>query len=626
MANTVQKDEKKKQLLVAANELPYSPGVYIMHDREGKIIYVGKALHLKDRVSQYFRDTEKNPKTEKMVSCVDYFECIVCESEIEALTLENNLIKKHTPKYNIKLKDAKSYPYIKLTAGDYPVPIMTRNRKSDGGRYFGPFSGTGAVYSIINLLTRTFGLPTCRHRFPEEIGKIRPCIYYGMGRCCGVCTGKVSKEEYALKIAGVSELLKGGVSGVRRLLEEKMTEYAEAERFESAAVCRDTIAALEKLSDRQKAAADPSVSRDAAAVSIDGELCALSVLRIRGGALTDKIDYIIDRTVPDITSAAVCLLAEHYRSSEDLPPELLLGGGFSENDASLISDYLLSISGHRHPVSVPKKGEKKKLCEMAAENARLAAEREANSAEKSDLLAVKLASVLGLEVVPDRIEAYDISNIGSEHITAGMIVTEGGSFKKSDYRYFGIKSIEGTDDYGAMREALTRRLSKLLPAEDEAVADSSFRSVPDLLLIDGGRQHLEVALEVLDSLGLDIPAAGMVKDGEHRTRALVTAEGECDIAAERDLFVFIYRIQEEIHRYTVSRMTAAKRKTVRHSSLEKIKGIGEAKAAALLKAFDGLSGVKQAGISELAAVKGISGKDAENIFRAYHSGADERED
>jgi len=614
-------DERRKRLLGEALELPFAPGVYIMHDKEDKVIYVGKSRHLKDRVSQYFRDTEKPPKTEKMTRSVERFECIVCDSEIEALTLENNLIKKYNPKYNIRLKDAKSYPYIKLTAGDYPVPVMTRSRQSDGGRYFGPFSGTSVVYPVIKLLNVTFGLPSCKHRFPAEIGKVRPCIYYGMGKCCGVCTGRVTPEEYSLKIGAACELLKGGVASVKKHLEEKMYAYAEEEKYEAAAACRDTIVNLDRLSDRQKAAGDPSVSRDVAAISGCGSLSALSLLMIRGGALIDKIDYKIDACVPDIRSASVTLLADHYRASADLPPELLLGDGFENEDAAILSDYLSSLSGKRHPVSIPVRGEKRKLCEMAAENATLAAEREAAAAEKSDQTLVKLASVLGLEVVPSRIEAYDISNIGSEHITAGMTVTVDGSFKKSDYRSFSIKSLDGIDDYGAMREALTRRLTRLKNAESGEENDLSFSQTPDLLLIDGGAGHLEVALEVLDSLELDIPVAGMVKDGEHRTRALVTAGGECDIAAERELFVFIYKIQEEIHRFTVSRMTQSKRKTVRRSSLEKIHGIGPSKASALLEHFGGLSGVKNASVKELKEVKGISDSDAEAIFTEFKRSA-----
>ena len=606
----------RKRLLSEALELPLSPGVYIMKDSKDRVIYVGKSRHLKDRVSQYFRDTEKDPKTERMTASVSRFECIVCESEIEALALENNLIKKYSPRYNIRLKDAKSYPYVKMTAGDYPVPVMTRKRVNDGGEYFGPFSGTSTVYSLIGILCSVFGLPSCRRKFPEEIGRGRPCIYYEMGRCCGVCTGKVSPEEYSVRTASACGFLRGGASDVKLALEKKMAAYAEEEKFEAAAGVRDTIAALDRLSDRQKVSDDPDVSRDAAALSSGGGLSAMSVLRIRGGALIDKMDYIIDRNVHDIREAAVSLLGEHYRSSGDQPPELLLGDGFSAEDAEFLSEYLGSLSGRRVPVVLPKRGEKKKLCVMAGENAALAAEREAGQAEKSEETAVRLASMLALEEVPSRIEAYDISNLSGEHITAGMIVSSGGVFRKSDYRFFNLKDQVGADDYSALRETLRRRLARLRAAGEDGERDPSFAQKPDLILVDGGRQHLETALEVISGSGLDIPVAGMVKDDRHRTRALVTESGECEIVADRDVFVFIYKIQEEIHRFTVSRMTAAKRKTFRHSSLEKIKGIGPSKASALLSAFGGLAGLRAASKEEIASVKGISEADAEAVFAA----------
>lgn len=606
----------RKRLLTEALRLPPSPGVYIMKDASGSVIYVGKSRRLRDRVSQYFRDTDKSIKTERMTSSVRSFECIVCESEIEALALENNLIKKYSPKYNIKLKDAKSYPYIKMTSGPYPVPVMTRKRTGDGGVYFGPFSGTATVYSLIDLIRAVFRLPSCRMRFPEDIGKKRPCIYYEMGRCCGVCTGKVSREEYAERVASACGFLRGEAAEVKDQLRKKMEAYAEAERFEAAAACRDTIAALDRLADRQKVSSDPGVSRDAAAISRGGGLSAMSVLRIRGGSLIDKMDYMIDKNVHEITEAALSLLAEHYRSSGDLPPELLLGEGFSEEDAAFLSEYLTSLSGKKLPVSLPKRGEKKKLCGMAEENAALAAEREAGKAEKSEEITVKLASLLALETLPRRIEAYDISNMSDEHITAGMTVTVDGSFKKSDYRFFSVRGQRGADDYAAMREALTRRLARLKAAKEGTESDTSFSETPDLILVDGGRQHLETALSVMEEAGFDIPVAGMVKDGGHRTRALVTRSGECDISGDREVFVFIYRIQEEIHRFTLSRMTNAKRKTVRHSSLEKIKGIGPSKASALLAAFGGLSALKKATKEEICAVKGISESDAEAVFAA----------
>ena len=623
-------------LLEEALRLPLTPGVYLMKDAGGRIIYVGKSRHLRDRVSQYFRDGKKNGKTERMVSSVRSFECMVCDSEIEALTLENTLIKRYSPKFNIKLKDCKSYPYIKLTAGEYPVPAVTRKRLNDGGSYYGPFSGTSAAYSLLSVVCRTFGLPSCRRKFPDDIGRGRPCIYYQMGRCCGLCTGNVDSSDYAERVKSAGAMLRGGIGEVRKTAERKMYEYAEAERYEAAAVCRDTLRALDSLVERQKTVASPDISRDVAATGEKSGLSALSVLRIRGGALTDAVDYIIDSSVPDIRSAAMSLLAEHYSGSTDIPPELLLGTGFCEDDAALLSDYLRGLAGENAapgggkkpaqiPVALPQRGEKKKLCVMAEENAALAAERESRRRGRDERVAAGLASVLALETLPSRIEAYDISNFGSEQITAGMIVTEDGAFRKRDYRVFSIKDLDGPDDYAAMKQALSRRLAYL---RGEKQGDTSLCVMPDLILVDGGAGHLAVALEALSEAGLDIPCAGMVKDGNHRTRTLVTPDGECDIAGDRDLFVFIYRIQEEIHRFTVSKMTAGKRKTLRRSSLEKIDGIGPAKAAALLAAFGGLAGVRAAGEKELAGVRGMSASDAASVFAYFHGtdGPEEQEE
>ncbi len=607
--------ERMQKLHAEAMQLPERPGVYIMHGEGDKIIYVGKSRNLKNRVSQYFGNNEKNIKTMKMAASVRRFECIHCDTEIEALTLENTLIKQHTPRYNIRLKDAKSYPFIKLTADKYPKLIMTRKRLDDGGRYFGPYSGTQSVFAVISLMNKTFGLYSCRKRFPADIGKTRPCINYQMGHCPGICTGKVSAEDYAERINSVAEVLRGNTAKVKRTLEEDMFRYAEEEQFEAAARCRDAIEALGKLSQRQKAVAAPGTDRDVVGVFENDALTMLCILRIRDGALNDKLEFPLSGDVIADASAMISILFEHYRMSEDIPDRMLLGFDCPAAEMQSLGESLAQLRHKKVDISKPVIGDNKKLCDLACENAKQAAAKYLRDNEKTDEAAVMLASLLSLEVVPYRIEAYDISNIGSEHITAGMIVTEGGKFAKSEYRSFKIATTEGQDDYGSLREALLRRLKYLLPETDETIA--CFSQTPDLILLDGGVNHLSVALDVMNELGVDIPVAGMVKDEFHKTRALVAFDGEefCEIniARQREVFVFIYKIQEEVHRYSIGRMTSAKRKTVKTSSLTKIDGIGPAKAKALLAAFGGYNGVKNASPEALANVKGINTTDVLRI-------------
>ena len=602
------REEERKFLLEKANSLPLTPGVYIMKDREGKVVYVGKSRKLKNRVSQYFQNSEKNLKTARMVASVKDFEYFLCDTEIEALTLENTLIKQHNPKYNIRLKDAKSYPYIKITDEAYPRLIMTRKRDKDRGKYFGPYSGVSTVFSVLDTLRRVLALPSCNRRFPRDIGKERPCLYYQMGRCCGPCTGKVSEEEYAATIALASDILRGHTGEVKRRLTEQMYAHAEAERFEAAARCRDTISALDRLREKQTVVAAPDTEQDVIGYFGDEVAACVSVFYIRGGAVIDKDEFLAggERILDeDSLGAFIC---EHYRVREYVPKNILLSFTPDEEELAGLSQYLSELAGHKVYVRTPERGQAHTLCELVRSNAAEKVRQYRLDAEKDEGALVRLAELLELPSYPARIEAYDISNLGSEHLTAGMVVCEDGKFNKSDYRYFKIKSVEGTtDDYASMREALDRRLSHL---ED---GEGSFGKLPDLILLDGGRGHVGVVRELMEERGLDIPVFGMVKDEFHKTRALCTEDGEISIARENAVFVLIYRLQEEVHRFTVSRMDTAKRKTLTHSSLTKIKGIGDAKAKALLAAFGGLNGVKSATEEQIAAVKGISRADAANI-------------
>lgn len=609
-----QTNEDIKRLLEKANTLPMQPGVYIMRGAGG-VIYVGKARKLKNRVTQYFRNGEKNIKTAKMVSMVRDFEYYVCDTEIEALTLENTLIKQYSPKYNIKLKDAKSYPYIKISEGDYPTLVMTRKRDADKGKYFGPYSGVSTVYSVINTLSAALGIPTCKRRFPKDIGRERPCIYYQMGRCCGVCTGNVSPGEYAEKIKYASDILRGNTGEVKKQLEEKMYEYAECERYEAAAKCRDTISALDRLGQKQKVVAAPDTEHDIFSLYSDDVCTAISVLYIRNGAVSDKSDYTFgaDRIVDESNiSAFIC---EHYLMREYIPKSILLSFDLDDGEREMLSEFLSNTAGRKVKIRTPERGDTKMLCEMAKENAQERAKQYKIENEKDEKVLLRLSELLCLETYPERIEAYDISNIGKEHITAGMIVTSGRGFKRSDYRSFKIKCLENTtDDYASMREVIDRRLSHL------SDSDGSFSHLPDLILLDGGKGHVSTVKELLHERGMDyIPVFGMVKDDFHKTRALCTEKEEINIARENAVFVFIYKIQEEVHRYTVSKMDSAKRKTMTRSSLTKIKGVGDAKAKALLKHFGGLAGVKNASVEDLMSVSGINRALAEEIRAHFNS-------
>jgi excinuclease ABC subunit C len=606
------RDEKtRRELLIRANSLPLLPGVYIMKDKNGGVIYVGKSRKLKNRVSQYFQNGDKNIKTARMVAAVYDFEYFLCDTEIEALTLENTLIKKHTPKYNVRLKDAKSYPYIKITDEEYPRIIMTRKREADRGKYFGPYSGTATVYAVIDTLRRALNLPTCNRRFPRDIGKERPCIYYQMKRCCGVCKGDVSAEEYSYLISLAVEILKGNTSSAKQSLTKQMYEHAEAERYEAAAKCRDTLVALDKLSQKQNVVASPDSEQDVIGFYSDELSSCLSVLYIRGGAVCDKEDILTGgERIMDRESISGFLI-EHYRGRGAVPKSLLLSVDMDDEELEGLSHFLSDMAGHKVTVRVPERGAGKTLCSLAVSNAAEKVRQYKLDSEQDEGALVRLASYLALEVYPARIEAYDISNLGAEHITAGMVVLNNGKLSRGDYRYFRIKSVEGTDDYAAMREALSRRLAHL---SDE---EGSFAQVPDLILLDGGIGHVAVVRELMEQMNLDIPVFGMVKDDFHKTRALCSDCEEISIAKDSELFVMLYKLQEEVHRFTVSKMDAAKRKTLTHSSLTKIKGIGDAKAKLLLSHFGGLAGVRAATAEELASVRTVSRADAENIRKYF---------
>ncbi len=594
-----------------ANSLPTVPGVYIMKDSSGNIIYVGKSKKLKNRVSSYFSGISgHNLKTYKMVSLVSDFDYIVCKTEIEALTLENVLIKKHSPKYNIKLKDAKSYPYIKITREEYPKLIVTRERRSDRARYFGPYSGASAAHTALDAVMKVFSLPTCKRSFPKDIGRDRPCIYRDMGRCIAPCTGKVSPEEYSELITRASAVLDGNIKEAREELAHLMEQSAEALEFERAAAYRDSILALEKLSEKQKVVADLRVNRDVFAVHFSETVGVLAMLSVRSGALVNKNEFILSAADPLSPEELVSLVASHYDELGEAPKEVMLGFDVSEDDRELLSDYLSLNTRYRVSVKIPERGDGRALCEMARKNAEESARQYSLEGEREDKNLKRLTELLGLHEKPKRIEGYDISNIGNESIVASMVVYSEGRLKKSDYRLFSIKTTDGADDYGSMREALTRRLSHI------GDGSPSLGETPDLILVDGGDAHVGVAKGVLEALSLEIPVFGMVKDDFHKTRALTNGESEISIAKEFDIYGFIYNLQEEAHRFAVKSSQRSKTKTLTHSTLERIDGIGPAKAKALLSAMP-LGKIKEAKKEELLSVKGIGAADAERIVEYF---------
>ena len=606
-------EQCRQRLLEKALQLPLSPGVYLMRDARGKIVYVGKSRKLKNRVSQYFHLGEKSYKTARMVESVADFDYFLCDTEIEALALENTLIKQHSPKYNIRLKDAKSYPYIKITDEAYPRLVFTRARLGDKGRYFGPYSGASVAGTVIRTLNKTLGLPTCKRQFPRDIGKERPCLYYQLGQCCGVCTGSVTPEAYASRVRYAADILRGNSAAARRQVREEMALCAEREEFEKAAALRDTLFALESLSEKQKVVAAPDTAQDVFGFWRDEFNAVMAVFYVREGALVDKTEFVFSPDeLLDENEALLSFLYDHYRHRTDIPPRVLLSFEMPAEDTAVLCELLSETAKRRVTLHTPERGELKTLCELAVSNAKERAAAVRREREQSDENLVRLAALLALEVVPARIESYDISNLGAEHKTCGMIVLENGKFLPGDYRTFRIRDVEGTDDYASMREALSRRFAHL----DDV--GGSFAKLPDLILLDGGRTHVAAAREVARACGAPVPIFGMVKDEYHKTRALCTDREEISIALDQSVFGLIYRIQEEVHRYAVRRMSEAKRKSVKTSVLEAIPGVGKAKAKAILAHFGGLAAVRRADEQTLAAAPGVGPVLAHAVYTHFH--------
>ena len=593
-----------------AGSLPLSAGIYIMKNSNGEIIYVGKSKKLKNRVTSYFINTNHTPKTKRMVSLVNDFDYILCDTEMEALALENVLIKKHSPKYNVRLKDSKSYPYIKISAEEFPRLFVTRERSSDKAKYFGPYRSSEDARTALDVVMRIFSLPTCRRSFPKDIGRERPCIYRDMGRCIAPCAGGIEGAEYRALVKCAEWVLAGNVSATRELLLSSMDKAAENLEFERAAEIRDSIRALERLGEKQKVVADSKVNRDVFALYSSEAESILAMLTIRDGSLINKNEFPL--TEKELSGEdIISIIADYYDIHGSAPKEIMLDFPLEDEEISLLSEYLSLTTKYKVVVKTPERGDARRLCDMALANAKEAEKQRRLSEQRENKNIKLLTELLRLPALPKRIEAYDISNIGKEHITASMVVYKDGKLKRQDYRSFNIKTVmKAPDDYASMREAISRRISHI------GDGTASLGECPDLILVDGGAGHVAAAKSVLGDSYPDISLFGMVKDDYHKTRALTDGKNDISIAANPPVYSFVYNLQEEAHRFALKHSQDAKKKTLTHSSLEKIKGIGPSKAKILLSAMS-LSEIRAADEKTLSAIKGISKNDAKRVYEYF---------
>ncbi len=612
-------EERILTLRKKANSLPLEPGCYLMKNRRGEIIYIGKAKKLKNRVSSYFHSVERHlPKVYRMVEQVFDFDYIVTDSEFEALILECSLIKQHTPKYNILLKDDKGYHYVRVSNEPYPRISLALQKKEDNALYLGPFMSSMVVRQTVDEANKAFLLPTCRRRFPEDFRKDRPCLNYHIKQCMGVCTGKISQETYreALEEA-LSFIRSGGAQSVERLT-EKMEEASEQLEFERAARYRDRIAAIRRITDQQKVVSFPHRSLDVVG-SVQGEdSVSLSLLVLREGRLQDKKDFTFDamQNMEDMISE---FLLGYYMETEDAPAEVFLDRELP--DLPLLRELLSEHRGRKIVLTVPQRGEGRKLCLMAQNNAAQELAREAGRTGREIAALTELGRLLGLSEPPAYIEAFDISNIGSETIVGGMTVFEQGRPAKRHYKKFTIRGQSAPDDYAAMTEMLTRRLTHY--REDGARGETEgFARLPDLWLIDGGAGHVAAAEKVVQSFGLSIPVFGMVKDDRHRTRAIRAQEEEIDIRANQGAFHLITAIQDETHRWAISFSRKKHGKTGVSLELTRVPGIGEERARRLLKSFKTMKAIRAATAEELAAVPGMTRPAASALYDFLHESID----
>lgn len=614
-------------------KLPHKPGVYIMHDEADNIIYVGKAISLRNRVRSYFREsTVKSPKIQKMVSLISRFEYIVTDSELEALVLENNLIKEHSPKYNTMLKDDKTYPYIKVTMGEaFPRILFSRQMKKDKSKYFGPYTSAGAVKDTIELLNKLYCIRNCNRNLPKDIGKDRPCLNYHIKQCMAPCQGYISKEEYGEQVAGALRFLNGDYGILLKDLEEKMLQASENMEFEEAAKYRDLLQSVKSVSQKQKITDSDGEDKDIIAMAKEGEEAVVQVFFVRDGKLIGR-EHFYMTNVSDEPRKKIMeeFIKQFYAGTPFIPRELMIQE--EVEGIPLLEQWLTSKKGLRVFIKVPKKGTKEKMVELAAQNAKMVLSQDKERIRREEGRTIgavrEIEKILGIENIR-RMEAFDISNINGFENVGSMIVYEKGKPKRSDYRKFKIKSIQGPDDYGCMKEVLERRfqhgLEERKELRDKQIENEfgSFTRFPDILMMDGGKGQVNIALKVLEELHLNIPVCGMVKDDHHRTRGLYYNNQELPIDRNSEGFKLITRMQDEAHRFAIEYHRSLRSKTQVKSVLDDIPGVGPARRKALMKHFTSLEDIRNASVEDLSNIPEIPERAAEQIYSFFHTSQEE---
>ena len=603
-------------------KLPGKPGVYIMHDETDMIIYVGKAISLKNRVRQYFQSSRnKGAKIEQMVTHIRRFEYIVTDSELEALVLECNLIKEHHPKYNTMLMDDKSYPFIKVTADEaYPRIMLARKMIKDKAKYFGPYTSAGAVKDTIELIRKLYHIRSCNRKLPRDTGKERPCLNYHIHQCDAPCQGYISQEAYQKSVQEVLHFLNGNYDIILKRLEKQMQDAAEVLEFEKAAECRELLFSVQKIAQKQKITDTAGEDRDVIAMATEYADAVVQVFFIRGGRLIGR-DHFYLKTAPGETEkeTLTSFIKQFYAGTPYIPSQLMLPQ--EVEDQELLEEWLSKKKERRVHLIIPKKGQKEKLVELAEKNAAMVLQKDKERLKREEgrtIGAVKeLEKILGLSGI-SRMEAFDISNTSGFASVGSMVVYERGKPKKNDYRKFRIKSVQGPDDYASMEEVLTRRFTHGLREQEEGKELGGFTVFPDLILMDGGRGQVNIAEEVLQKLDISIPVCGMVKDDHHRTRGLYYKNVELPIDIHSEAFRLITRIQDEAHRFAITFHRQLRGKGQVRSILDDIPGVGPARRKELMKHFENIDAIKQASVEELQKLPSMNKKSAEDVYKFFH--------
>lgn len=603
-------------------KLPGKPGVYLMHDEKDAIIYVGKAISLKNRVRQYFQSSRnKGAKIEQMVTHISRFEYIVTDSELEALVLECNLIKEHRPKYNTMLMDDKTYPFIKVTVNEpFPRVMMARRMKKDKAKYFGPYTSAGAVKDTIELIRKLYHIRSCNRSLPKDIGKERPCLNYHIHQCYAPCQSYISREEYRKSIDEVVRFLNGNYDPILKELEEKMLDASENLEFEKAIEYRELLASVQKIAQKQKITDTAGDDRDIIAMASEGEDAVVQVFFIRGGRLIGRDHFYLKIAENDTKSEILSsFIKQFYAGTPYIPAELMLPEEIE--DQEIIEEWLTTRREHKVRLRIPKKGTKEKLVELAQKNAQMVLKNDKERLKREEgrtIGAVKeLEKILGLTGII-RMEAYDISNTNGFDSVGSMVVYEHGKPKRNDYRKFKIKSVQGPDDYASMNEVLTRRLEHGLRERQDESETGGFQAFPDLIMMDGGRGQVNIALEVLEKLNLHIPVCGMVKDDNHRTRGLYFNNVELPIDRNSECFRLITRIQDEAHRFAITFHRQLRSKGQVHSILDDIPGVGPARRKDLMRSFENIEAIRNATVDDLKELPSMNEKSAQEVYKFFH--------